>query len=72
MSFSMPSLNEALARIDGQSLEDDLRTIDDLYGRDTLQYGATQEEVKEECKRQVEQDFNVARAYSRANMPKFA
>lgn len=34
-----------------------LRTIDGLFGRDALAYGATMEEVRAEAIRQVRRDF---------------
>lgn len=40
-----------------QSLEDDLRLIDDLFGRDNLRYGATPDEVKQEALRQHEREW---------------
>lgn len=56
-----PEYPEARARVQAQSLEKDLQTLDALFGRDNLRYGATPEEVKEEALRQVEIGFRSER-----------
>jgi hypothetical protein len=48
---------KARAKVQLQTLTQDLETIDTLYGRDALRYGATPEEVKAEALRQIEMDF---------------
>ena len=52
---------EALANVRNQTLDQDLQTIDSLYGRDNLSYGASPEAVKEEALRQVEIEFRSER-----------
>lgn len=52
---------DARETVMNQSLEEDLSLIDALYGRDTLPYGATPEQVKEETLRQVEIDWRCNR-----------
>lgn len=52
---------EARAKIQSQTLDADLHTLDTLYGRDKLRYGASPEEVKEEALRQVEMDWRSER-----------
>ena len=54
-----PGLNDARETIRKQSLQEDLRTLDSLFGRDNLRYGATPEEVKEEALRQLQKEFTV-------------
>lgn len=56
-----PEYPEARAQVQKQTLEQDLRTIDALFGRDNLRYGATPEEVKEEALRQTEIEFRSER-----------
>jgi hypothetical protein len=51
----------ARAFVQAQTLEEDLATIDALYGRDALRYGATPEEVKEEALRQTEREWRSER-----------
>lgn len=57
MSRYFDGYNEARERIKSQSLEDDLRLINDLYGTENLKYSATPEEVKQEALRQLERDW---------------
>jgi len=38
-------------------LEDLLNTIDGLYGRDNLRYGATVEDVRQEALKQLKEEF---------------
>jgi hypothetical protein len=52
---------EACGKVRAQSLEDDLNTIDLLYGRERLGYGATPEEVKSEALRQLEIEYRSER-----------
>lgn len=52
-----PGYLEAIERVKKQTLEQDLKVLDDLYGRDNLRYGMTPEEVKEEALRQLELEF---------------
>jgi hypothetical protein len=56
-----PEYPEARARVQAQSLEDDLKTIDGLFGRDNLRYGASPEDVKAEALRQLELGFRSER-----------
>lgn len=49
-----PGYAAALAKVEAQSLEDDLRLIDNLFGRGRLKYGDGPEAVKDEALRQVE------------------
>lgn len=56
-----PEYPAARERVQNQTLEEDLRTIDSLYGRERLQYGATPEEVKAEALRQLEIEFRSER-----------
>lgn len=56
-----PEYPAAREKVQNQSLEDDLRLIDDLFGRDKLRYGATPEEVKAEALRQLEIEFRSER-----------
>lgn len=57
----LPGYSEAISKVRGQSLEDDLALIDDLFGRDNLHYGATPEKVKEEALRQLEIEWRSER-----------
>ena len=41
-------------KVEAQSIDDDLRLIDALYGRDNLHYGDGPREVKAEALRQLE------------------
>ena len=56
-----PGYAEAREQVQRQTLEQDLQTIDALYGRDGLRYGATPEDVKAEALRQLEIDFRSER-----------
>lgn len=56
-----PGYAEAREKIQSQTLEQDLETIDSLFGRDNLKYGATPEDVKAEALRQVEIEFRSER-----------
>lgn len=56
-----PGYAEAREQVRKQSLEDDLRLIDNLYGRDNLRYGDGPEEVKAEALRQVEREYRSER-----------
>lgn len=49
--------SEARENVRKQSLQEDLRTLDSLYGRENLRYGATPEDVKEEAMRQLQKEF---------------
>jgi hypothetical protein len=51
--------NDARTTVQNQSLEEDLKTIDTLYGRDNLRYGASPAEVKEEALRQLQREFTM-------------
>lgn len=53
----LPGLLDALERVNAMELAQLLSTIDALYGRDTLAYGATTEDVRAEALRQVRRDF---------------
>ena len=48
-----PTYAEARAKVECQTIEEDLDTIDTLFGRSNLCYGATHEDVKAEALRQV-------------------
>ena len=50
---------EARKRIANQTLEEDLDLIDNLFGRGTLCYGATPEQVKAEALRQLEIEWRM-------------
>lgn len=52
-----PGYRESIKNVEQQSLEDDLKMIDDFYGRDNLEYGASPADVKEEALRQLEIEF---------------
>lgn len=52
---------EAIEKVKQQSLEEDLRLLDDLFGRDNLRYGDTPETVKQEALRQVEIEWRSER-----------
>lgn len=52
---------EAYKNVLAQDLAADLKLIDDLYGRDELSYGASDEEVKEEALRQLEREYRSER-----------
>lgn len=56
-----PGYAEAMERVRGQTLDEDLRLIDALFGRDGLRYGDGPEAVKAECLRQLEIDFRSER-----------
>lgn len=56
-----PGYAEDRYKVEAQSLEDDLRLIDALLGRDNLHYGATSEDVKWEALRQHEIDWRSER-----------
>jgi hypothetical protein len=56
-----PEYPTARERVQAQSLEDDLKTIDGLFGRDNLEYGASPEDVKAEALRQLEIEFRSER-----------
>lgn len=51
-----PGYHEARQVVLLQSMEDDLALIDDLYGRDALQFDGPAE-IKAEALRQMEQDW---------------
>ena len=51
----------ARAMVSAQSLDADLRTIDSLFGREGLRYGATPEDVKAEALRQLEIEWRSER-----------
>jgi hypothetical protein len=53
--------SEARERVQRQSLTQDLETIDSLYGRDQLKYGASPEDVKAEALRQLEIEWRSER-----------
>lgn len=52
-----PGYADAKQRVQAQSLEDDLTLIDDLLGRDNLNYGDGPAEVKAEALRQLEIEY---------------
>lgn len=52
-----PEMHQVLAQANSWTLEECLQHIDCLYGRDRLAYGASLEEVREECKNQIREDF---------------
>ena len=54
-----PEYAQALEAARKMSLEQLLKNIDALYGRDNLKYGASVEDVREELFRQLEKDFRV-------------
>jgi hypothetical protein len=56
-----PGYAEARARVQAQTLDEDLRLIDALFGRDGLRYGDGPEAVKAEALRQLEIDFRSER-----------
>lgn len=56
-----PGYAEARERVKKQTLEQDLETIDSLYGREHLNYGDTPEDVKAEVLRQLEISFRSER-----------
>lgn len=49
--------HEARAKVEAGTLSDHLALLDDLFGRDALRYGATDEEVKQEALRQLEREW---------------
>lgn len=57
MSAYLPGYAAAMAKVEAQSLEDNLRLIDDLFGRDMLRYGDGSDAVKREALRQLEIEF---------------
>lgn len=57
----LPGYSEARERVRGQSLDADLRLIDDLFGRINLRYGDTPDAVKAEALRQLEIEFRNER-----------
>lgn len=56
-----PGYAEAKQRVQQQSLQDDLKLLDDLFGRDNLKYGDGPEAVKAEALRQLEVEFRSER-----------
>jgi hypothetical protein len=50
-------LNEALAPIDSMDEAGCLHIIDSLFGRDRLKYGDGIDELREEVRRQIREDF---------------
>lgn len=56
-----PGYSEARQKVMAQSLEDDLKIIDDLFGRNELHYGATPQDVKNEALRQLEIEWRSER-----------
>jgi hypothetical protein len=56
-----PGYLEARSKVRAQSLEADLRLIDDLQGRANLRYGDNPEDVKAEALRQLEIDWRSER-----------
>jgi hypothetical protein len=50
-------LNEALSKVDIMNEQQCLDYIDDLYGRENLKYGDSLENVKNELRRQIREDF---------------
>lgn len=58
-----PGYADAVAKVKEQTLEQDLQTIDDLFGRDRLRYGDGPEHVKLEALRQVEIEWRSDRNY---------
>jgi hypothetical protein len=57
MKRVLPGLNAARQKVESQSMDEDLRLIDDLYGRDNLKFGDTPADVKREALAQLERDF---------------
>lgn len=56
-----PEFREARLRVEAQTMEQDLDTIDSLLGRDELAFGATPAEVKAEALRQLEIEYRTDR-----------
>jgi len=56
-----PHYSKAVEKVTNQTLEKDLATLDDLFGRDQLSYGATPEDVKREALKQLEIEFRDKR-----------
>jgi len=52
-----PGMYEALEKVDQCTEDECLNHLDALYGRDNLRYGASLEEVREETRRQIREDF---------------
>lgn len=52
-----PGYAEAIAKVRAQSLEDDLKLVDALLGREHLQYGDDAAAVKCEALRQLEIEY---------------
>jgi hypothetical protein len=57
----LPGYSDARDRVQAQTLEEDLRTLDDLFGRGNLRYGATPDDVKQEALKQIEEEFRDGR-----------
>ena len=57
MARYYPGVNEALAKVDGMDEQQCICLLEDLYGTDNLKYGATLEQVREEARRQIREDF---------------
>lgn len=49
--------NEARRKVESQCMDDDLSLIDDLFGREKLNFGDGPDEVKAEALRQLEIEF---------------
>lgn len=52
-----PGYQEAQMKVRKQTLDEDLDTIDSLFGRENLEYGDSPETVKAEALRQLEIEF---------------
>lgn len=57
MTRYYPGLNDALKTVDDMTEADCLTHLNALYGTDNLKYGATIEDVREEVRRQMREDF---------------
>lgn len=57
MARYYPGVNEALEKVDSMTEAECVNYMSGLYGTDNLRYGASLEEVREEVKRQIREDF---------------
>jgi hypothetical protein len=57
MTRYYPGLNDALRSVDNMTESECLRHLNALYGIDNLKYGASIEDVRDEVRRQIREDF---------------
>lgn len=66
MALYYPGYVAARAAVEAQGVDEDLRLIDNLFGRDRLRYGDGPEAVKAEALRQLEIEWRDMQAVNHA------